>query len=177
MDLLEEPHHLGAGGNDGRNFSPHSMMVRNPPVSTPAGSVVSAITDNTDQVAREGLMLRTYSDNSTSYILTSHDKTNIKDVSKKHLVTKVKFILSDRVYPSFWQPDLLNNTPPYVDAFFAAYGNKYKDRKTNDTILVEAVRLWKAAAPKLKKDVDNHRAALAQKMKADIMAGEDFVLQ
>jgi hypothetical protein len=134
MDLLEEPHRLG-GGNDGRNFSPHSMMVRNPPVSTPT-TPVSAITDNTDQVAREGLMLRTDSDNSTSYILTSHDKTNIKDVAKKHLVTKVKFVLSDRVYPSFWQPDLLNNTPPYVDAFFAAYGNKYKDRKTNDTILV-----------------------------------------
>jgi hypothetical protein len=67
---------------------------------------------------------------------------------------------------------MLQNPPSYVDFFFDFYGIKYKDRKTNDKVLVDAVGLWKAAAPRLKKHIDNHRAGVSQKMKADIMPGE-----
>jgi hypothetical protein len=83
----------------------------------------------------------------------------------------VKFVLSNKTHPSFWQPNLLHDTPLYVDAFFDAYGNRYKDRRTNDIVLVDAVRLWKAATPRLKKFVDNHRAGVAQRLKSDIITG------
>jgi hypothetical protein len=38
--------------------------------------------------------------------------------------------------------------------------------------LVQAVELWKASAPFLKKLIDNHRSAVAQKMKTDILTGK-----
>jgi hypothetical protein len=181
-ERLEEPHPIG---NDGRSsgsyFSPHNTMVRNPSIATSVITVrtgdqvtnMSGITGSTDQVAREGLMLRSYSDVASSHEITSYDKTNIKDTAKKHMLHIVKFVLSSdtRKYPSFWQPNLLNDTPHYVDAFFDSYGNRYKDRRTHDIVLVDAVRLWKAAAPRFKKYVDNHRAGVAQRMKSDIITG------
>lgn len=121
------------------------------------------------------MMLRTYSDTTDKYELSSLDKSNIRETAKKHLVIKVKFVLPDKKYPSFWKPDLLNNTPSYVDKFFEAYGPRFRDRKTNDRVLVDAVNLWKAAAPRFKKDVDNHRAIVAQKMKADVMVGLSYL--
>lgn len=177
---LEEPHRI-TGSANGIDFSPPTGMVRNPPFGTPVVTVrngtdlasISGITGSiTDQVAREGLMLRAYSDTATTHELTTYDKTAIKDTIKKHIISMVKFVKSERAFPSFWQPDLLQNPPSYVNAFFDFYGVKYKDRKTNDVVLIEAVRLWKAAAPKLKKHIDNHRAGVAQRMKSDIMPGE-----
>ena len=176
LDILEEPHALGDDG--GRNFSPLGTVVRTPPFSTSVVTLasvatpVSGMTNTTVSVVREGLMLRTYSDMAEVHALNSLDKANIRETAKKHLVGVVKFVLPDKTYPSFWQPDLLNNTPSYVDAFFDTYGTRFKDRKIDDRVLVDAVRLWKAAAPKLKKDVDNHRASVAQRMKADVMVGE-----
>jgi hypothetical protein len=102
----------------------------------------------------------------------TYDNTAIKDTIKKHIISTVKFVKLEWAFPSFWQPDLLQNPPSYVNAFFDFYGNKYNDRKTNDVVLVEVVPLWKAAAPKLKKHIDNHHAEVAQKMKSDIMPGE-----
>jgi hypothetical protein len=165
---------------DGMNFSPPTRMVRTPPFGTPAISVrtnggnftpVSELTGSTGQTARESLMLRAYSDTVTTYNLTSYDQTAIKDTVSKHVVSIVKFVKSERAYPSFWMPNLLQDPPSYVNAFFDYYGNKYKDRKTNEACLVEATRLWKAAAPKIKKHIDNHCAGVAQKMKADILPG------
>jgi hypothetical protein len=39
-------------------------------------------------------------------------------------------------------------------------------------VLEQAAELWKAAAPKIKKIVDNHRSGVAQKMKSDILTGK-----
>lgn len=178
-ESLEEPHRI-TGSTDGMNFSLPTRMVRTPPFGTPVIPVrnsgnftpISGLTGSTDPVAREGLMLRAYSDTATTHELTTYDEAAIKDTIKKHVVSVVKFVKSERAYPSFWQPNLLQDPPSYVDAFFDYYGNKYKDRKIDEVVLVEAVRLWKAAAPKLKKHIDNHRAGVAQKMKSDIMPGE-----
>lgn len=176
---LEEPHAIGP---DARSFSPQTMMVRNNSLGTPTlatrsdASQVSGITGSirSDRATSESLMLRTYSDTVSSHVLTKHDKTNIVDTAKKYLLGRLKFIQSaDRKFPSFWQPDLLGeNAPVYVDELFETYGAKYKDRKSNDAVLIQAAELWKAAAPVMKKLVDNHRAGVAQKMKADIMTGE-----
>lgn len=174
--LLEEPHRLG--DTEGINFSPPGTGVRTLTFGTPVvtlgstGTPVSGMSDSSVTAMREGLMLRTYSDTTDKYELSSLDKSNIREMAKKHLVIKVKFVLPDKKYPSFWKPDLLNNTPSYVDKFFEAYGPRFRDRKTNDRVLVDAVNLWKAAAPRFKKDVDNHRAIVAQKMKADVMVGK-----
>jgi hypothetical protein len=97
---------------------------------------------------------------------------NIAEAAKDQVLGRIKFILPNRMFPSFWQSDLLTNTPPYVDAFFAYYGNRYSQRKVNDTVLEQAAKLWKAAAPKIKKIVDNHRSGVVQKMKSDILTGK-----
>jgi hypothetical protein len=178
---LEEPYTLG---DDGRSFSSHNMMVRNSSIVSPmvtttsdatqiSGITGSIASQNSSQVARESLMLRTYTNKETSHVLSNYDKANIAEAAKKYLVGRLKFILPDRKFPSFWQPDLLRDTPRYVDAFFDSYGTKYKDRNTNNSTLVEAIELWKAAAPRMKKIVDNHRSSVAQKMKLDIMAGKN----
>jgi hypothetical protein len=179
---LEEPHRI-TGSTEGMNFSPPTRMVRTPPFRTTAIPVrnggtstpISDLSAGTDAAAREGLMLRAYSDTATTHKLSTYDETAIKDTVKKHVVSVVKFVKSERSYPSFWLPNLLQDTPSYVNAFFDYYGNKYKDRKTNEACLLEAVRLWKAAAPKFKKHIDNHRAGVAQKMKADIMPGLTYL--
>jgi hypothetical protein len=70
---------------------------------------------------------------------------------------------------------LLNDTPPYVDAFLELYGSKYHDRKISQNTLVvrAAVELWKASAPVINKVIDNHRSGvIAQKMKTDILTGK-----
>jgi hypothetical protein len=177
-DGLEEPYNLGQ--QNGRSFSPRTTMARNASIHTPVitarnsgATIVSGLTGTTAQTSRE-LMLRIYTEKSSSHLLTNHDKMNIAEAAKNFVVGRIKFILPDRKFQSFWQPDLLTNTPSYVDAFFDMYGNKYRDRKVNDNVLAPALELWKAAAPKIKKIVDNHRSGVAQKMKSDILTGKSL---
>jgi hypothetical protein len=71
---------------------------------------------------------------------------------------------------------MLKDTPAYVDTFLDSYGSKYQDRKMSQHTLVQAaVELWKASAPFLKKLIDNHRSAVAQKMKTDILTGKYYL--
>lgn len=181
-DGLQEPYALGNGG---LGFSPRNTLVRNNPIGT---STVTLMGGNSTQVsdvtgdsvlrdseraARKVLLLSTYSNSACSHVLTKQDKRNIADAAKKHLLGRLKFIVStDKRFTSFWQPDLLSDDiPPHVQELLDAYGFKYRDRMVNDTILIEAAELWKAAAPMMKKQVDNHRAGVAQRMKMDIMIG------
>ena len=170
-DILEEPHPLGqvAGGS----FSPGGTLVRNStpigtPNMTPPGTPAIMVSPAAN--TREKL-LRIYTEKASSHVLTTYDNTNIAEVTKLHIVGRIKFVLPDRKFMSFWQPDLLTNTPPYVDAFFDSYGYRFRNRKLDDTVLEQAAELWKAAAPKIKKIIDNHRSGVAQKMKSDVMKG------
>jgi hypothetical protein len=90
---------------------------------------------------------------------------------------KLKFVQQKKDFGSFWKPDLLKDTLPYVDVFLDSYGTKYLDRNSNENTLVSAAELWKAAAPAIKKMIDNHQSAVAQKMKVDIMTGKNKHLQ
>jgi hypothetical protein len=179
-DGLEEPYRFG----DDRNFSPPGLGVRNsfvgPAVITRFGdnsSQYSPITDASPAaaVALKGVMLECYNNSAASHTLTGEDKSNITDVTKKHILGKLKFVQNNKDFGSFWKPDLLKDTQPYVDVFFNSYGSKYHDRKTNESTLRRAAELWKAAAPVIKKMIDNHRAAVAQKMKTDVMTGKIIV--
>jgi hypothetical protein len=76
---------------------------------------------------------------------------------------KLKFVQQKKNFGSFWKPDMLKDTPPYVDTFLDSYGSKYHDRKTSQVTLVQAVELWKASAPFLKKLIDNHRLLLLRR--------------
>jgi hypothetical protein len=175
-DILEEPYALGhvRGGS----FSPGAAPMRNsPPRSTPnmtptstPVTQMSGVTGTPATSARETL-LRIYTEKASSHVLTKYDNTNIAEVTKLHILGRIKFVLPDRKFTSFWQPDLLTNTPPYVDAFFDSYGYRFSNRKQDDAVLEQAAELWKAAAPRIKKIVDNHRSSVAQKMKSDIMKG------
>lgn len=179
-DGLEEPYHLG---ND-RNFSPPGLGVRNsfvgPTVVARIGDPThySPITENSPAtaIALKGVMLECYNNTVASHTLTGEDKSHISEVTKKHILGKLKFVQIKKDFGSFWKPDLLRDTPPYVDIFLNAYGAKYHDRKTNEISLRRAAELWKAAAPFIKKMIDNHRAAVAQKMKTDVMTGKGDLL-
>jgi hypothetical protein len=181
-DGLQEPYALGNGI---LGFSPRNTLVRNNPIGTPNltlmggnSTQVSDVTGDSvlldsERAARKVLLLSTYSNSACSHVLTKQDKRNIADAAKKHLLGRLKFIVStDKRFTSFWQPDLLSgDIPLHVQELLDAYGTKYRDRMVNDTILIEAAELWKAAAPIMKKQVDNHRAGVAQRMKMDIMIG------
>ncbi len=177
-DGLEEP--CSFVGDD-RNFSHPGLGVRNsfvgPIVTARFGdnSQYSPITDSSpaSTIALKGVMLERYNNTVPSHTLTTNDKSTITDVTKKHILGKLKFVQNKKDFGTFWKPDLLKDTPPYVDVFFNAYGSKYHDRKTNETTLVWAAELWKASAPVIKKMIDNHRSAVAQKMKTDIVTGKN----
>ena len=176
-ERLEEPYDLEQHAG-GRSFSPRTTMARNSSLQTlvitaadTGATFVSGLTGSTAQTSRE-LMLRIYTEKSSSHTLSNLDKVNIAESAKTFVVGRIKYILPHRKFQSFWQPDLLTNTPSYVNAFFDMYGSKYRDRKVNNQVLEQALELWKAAAPKFKKIVDNHRSGVAQKMKSDILTGK-----
>jgi len=179
-DGLEEPYHFG----DDRTFSPPGLGVRNsfvgPTVITRFGdnnSQYSPITDASpaSAVALKGVMLECYNNTVASHNLSVEDNSHISNITKKHILGKLKFVQNKKDYGSFWKPDLLKDTPPYVDVFLNAYGAKYYDRKNNESTLRRAAELWRAAAPVIKKMIDNHQAAVAQKMKIDVMTGKIIV--
>jgi hypothetical protein len=178
--LVEEPYDIERHGV--RSFLPRNTMARNSSLHTApvirtndtGGTVVSGLTGSTAQTSRE-LMLHVYTEKSSSHTLSKLDKVNIAQAAKEFVVGRIKFILPERKFQSFWQPNLLTNTPSYVDSFFAMYGSKYRDRKVHNQVLEQALQLWKAAAPKFKKIIDNHRSGVAQKMKSDILTGESLV--
>jgi hypothetical protein len=122
------------------------------------GSQYSPITDTSPAttIALKGIMLERYNNMIATHTLTTEDKSNIADVMKKHILGKLKFVQNRKDFESFWKPNLLNDTPAYVDVFFNAYGSKYHDRKTNEMTLGHAAELWKAASPLIKKMIDNH---------------------
>jgi hypothetical protein len=173
---LEEPYRLG----DDMNFSPPRLEVRTSSVGTivtarPAeNSQLSPVTDISpaSAIALRGAMLETYNNVKSSHVLTTADKSHINKEIKKDILGKLKFVQQKKNFGSFWKPDMLKDTPAYVDTFLDSYGSKYQDRKMSQHTLVQAVELWKASAPFLKKLIDNHRSAVAQKMKTDILTGK-----
>jgi hypothetical protein len=60
-------------------------------------------------------------------------------------------------------PNLLQDPPSYVNAFFDYYGNKYKDRKRMKLALLKQLVYGKLLHPKIKKHIDNHRAFQTRK--------------
>jgi hypothetical protein len=165
-------------------FSPPSQEVRNssvqPPIQTARLSRqthYSPITDASPATAIElrGAMLECYNNTVATHSLTTVDESRISPITKKHILGKLKFVQQKKDFGSFWKPDLLKDTLPYVDVFLDSYGTKYLDRKSNENTLVSAAELWKAAAPVIKKMIDNHRSAVAQKMKVDIMTGKNNI--
>jgi hypothetical protein len=180
---LEEPRNLSPEFDQQRNFSSNSSLVRNSSaVATTTVTVdnggathVSPLTSSTAQKSKE-LLLRIYTEKESRHDLTKYDKITIGDFTKDHILGRMKFILPDRKFPSFWQPDLLTDTPRYVEALFESFGSRYQARRLNDTVLEQAAELWKAAAPIIKKIVDNHRSGVAQKMKSDILTGKTITI-
>jgi hypothetical protein len=113
---LEEPYDLEQHAG-GRSFSPRTTMARNCSLQTPivttansGATIMSGLTGSTAQTSRE-LMLRIYTEKSSSHTLSNLDKVNIAEAAKNFVVGRIKFILPDRKFQSFWQPDLLANTP------------------------------------------------------------------
>jgi hypothetical protein len=135
----------------------------------------SPITDASPVTAAalRGTMLECYNNSVTSHTLGAKDNSRINDVTKKHILGKLKFVQQKKDFGSFWKPDLQKDTLPYVDVFFDRYGAKYMDQKSNEDTLVRATELWKAAAPVIKKMIDNHQVVVAQKMKLDILTGKN----
>jgi hypothetical protein len=176
---LEEPRNLSPEFDQQRNFSSNSSLVRNSSavatttvrVNSDGATQVSPLTSSTAQRSKE-LLLRIYTEKESRHVLTKYDKITIGDFTKDHILGRMNFILPDRKFPSFWQPDLLTDTPRYVEALFESFGSRYQHRRLNDTVLEQAAELWKAAAPIIKKIVDNHRSGVAQKMKSDILTGK-----
>jgi hypothetical protein len=120
----EEPHRLG----DDRGFSPPGLGVRNPTVQPRIQTArfggqthYSPITDASPVTAtalRGTTMLECYNNSVTSHTLGAEDKSHINDVTKKHILGKLKFVQQKKDFGSFWKPDLLKDTLPYVDVFF-----------------------------------------------------------
>jgi hypothetical protein len=96
-----------------RSFSPNGTLVRkSSPINTTTVEVengcltqVSPLTSSTVQRSRE-LLLRVYLEKASSHTLTKQDKMNIAAAAKDHVLGRIKFILPNRMFPSFWQPHL-----------------------------------------------------------------------
>lgn len=163
-----------------RHFIAHAAGNRHASV----GNTVSP-TRGHNYDALEACLLKVYSSES-SRKLDKHEQDFVARSVKQHILPRIKFVPSfvkkkadapDIPFPSFWKPNIINNDPPFISAFFNQYGARFASRTSDSTILQNAAELWKAAAPFIKKLVDHHRASVAQRMKCDIVTGLCYIHQ
>jgi hypothetical protein len=103
------------------------------------------------------------------------EKNNISRIVRSQIFPKVKFLNKsgkehEKMFGSFWRPDLLVNTPPYIDAILDNFGD-LKHRRDDESILTDAVQFWVMAAPTVRQVILDRRSNVTQRMKKELVIG------
>jgi len=84
------------------------------------------------------------------YELHDTQKEYLSRVVRTQIFSRVKFLPKsgkehEKIFGSFWKPDLLGNTPKYIDAILDNFAD-LKQRKDDEYSLIAAVHFWMNAS-------------------------------
>ena len=102
-------------------------------------------------------------------------KNNISRIVRSQVFPRVKFLPKsgkehEKMFGSFWRPDLLVNMPKYVDVILDNFGD-LKQRREDESILTDAVQFWVIAAPMVRQVILDRRSNVTQRTKRELVIG------
>lgn len=121
-------------------------------------------------------------------IVDLHDtqKDAISRIVRAQVFPRVKFLPKsgknhEKIFGSFWKPDLLVNTPSYVNAILDNFPD-LKYRQEDELQLTDAVHFWMKASSMVRQVILDRRSNVTQRLKRELVIGtyqiflnEDFV--
>lgn len=166
---------------------PNTMVVRVPRLP---GSYLSESSSPTiDRNAVEDRSVSGSSSGTLGYVQLEAYNINPKDLFDLHdtqkdtlsrivrtqIFPRVKFLPKsgkehEKVSGTFWKPDLLVNTPRYVDAILDNFPD-IRRRKEDDVELTDAVHFWIKASPFVRQVILDRRSNVTQRMKRELVLG------
>jgi hypothetical protein len=106
-----------------------------------------------------------------------HDthKDAISRIVRNQVFSRVKFLNKsgkehEKVFGSFWKPDLLVNTPQYVDVILNNFPD-LKRRKKDELQLTDAVHFWMKASTVVRQVILDRRSNVTQRLKREVVIG------
>lgn len=166
-----------------RNGSPSSSTT--PPIIS-AGTVIhnrnaytaeeeaSVGDDSSESLAY--VQLDAYNvDPKSLYELHDTQKDYLSRVVRTQIFSRVKFLPKsgkehEKIFGSFWKPDLLGNTPKYIDAILDNFAD-LKQRKDDEYQLTAAVHFWMNASYLVRQVILDRRSNVTQRMKRELIVG------
>jgi hypothetical protein len=154
-------------------------MTQLPTVAVPTSVSENSIISSLSSVANlRDVLMRVYNTEDVSPRFSGVHKDTISRIVKTQIAPKLKFIpksstTDEKRFGSFWRPDLLQDTPKFVDAILDNFPD-FADRRENEQILVNAAKFWMTSAPLIKKVLLDRRSNVTQRIKKDILCGKDY---
>ena len=143
-------------------------------VASPAdGSPLSSLSSASNL---KDVLMRFYSTEHLCPKPTGFRKDSISRIVKTQIVPKLKFIpmsssKDEKKFGSFWRPDLVENTPKFVDVILDNFP-EFRHRTQDESTLVTAAKFWVSSAPLIKQVLLDRRSNVTQRIKKDILVGK-----
>jgi hypothetical protein len=111
------------------------------------------------------------------YNLQESQKEYLSRIVRTQIFSKVKFLPKsgnehEKVFGSFWKPNLLENTPGYIDAILDNYSDLKLRTKKDVFQLTGAVHLWLSASSLVQQVILDRRSNVTQRMKRELVVGK-----
>ena len=116
------------------------------------------------------------SDPKTLFDLHDSQVQNISRIVRTQVFSRVKFLPKsgkehEKIFGTFWRPDLLVNTPKYVDAVLDNFTD-LKHRREDEMQLTDAVHFWMKASTLVRQVILDRRSNVTQRMKRELVIGK-----
>jgi hypothetical protein len=111
-------------------------------------------------------------------LLDLHDSHihTLSRIVRTQVFPRVKFLPKsgkehEKIFGSFWKPDLLVNTPSYVDAILDNFP-ELKQRREDESQLIDAVHFWIKGSTLVRQVILDRRSNVTQRMKRELVIGK-----
>jgi hypothetical protein len=111
--------------------------------------------------------------------LNDTHKDAISRIVRNQVFSRVKFLNMsgkehEKIFGSFWKPDLLVNTPKYIDVVLDNFPD-LKRRKQDELQLTDAVHFWMKASVVVRQVVLDRRSNVTQRLKRELVVGKHVI--
>ena len=160
----------------GSTKSPHQLSNRSASASPREGCDDEESVGGSSDASLAYVQLDAYNvDPNTIHGLHESQKEYLSRVVRTQIFSKVKFLPKsgkehEKLFGSFWKPDLLHNTPRYIDAILDNFAD-LEHRKEDESHLIEAVHFWMKATYLVRQVILDRRSNVTQRMKRELVVG------
>jgi hypothetical protein len=126
------------------------------------------------------LQLEAYNVNPKELVqLNDTHKDSLSRIVRNQVFSRVKFFNKsgkehEKIFGSFWRPDLLVNTPKYIDVILDNFPD-LKRRKLDEMQLIDAVYFWMMASSVVRQVIHDRRSNVTQRLKRELVIGEHLI--